>query len=51
MNENQPDVSDSSAFFTNTKQKRKARHKTVVHMLNFWCLNPAVVSWVGSRRA
>uniref|UniRef100_A0A8B9BB08 DNA 5'-3' helicase n=1 Tax=Anser brachyrhynchus TaxID=132585 RepID=A0A8B9BB08_9AVES len=42
MNENQPDVSDSSAFFTNTKQKRKARHKTVVHMLNFWCLNPAV---------
>uniref|UniRef100_A0A8C2U5W3 DNA 5'-3' helicase n=1 Tax=Coturnix japonica TaxID=93934 RepID=A0A8C2U5W3_COTJA len=41
-NENQPDVSDSSAFFTKTKHKRNLRHKTVVHMLNFWCLNPAV---------
>ncbi|POI35440.1 hypothetical protein CIB84_000808 [Bambusicola thoracicus] len=41
-NENQPDVSDTSAFFTKTKHKRNLRHKTVVHMLNFWCLNPAV---------
>uniref|UniRef100_A0A8V1AC71 DNA 5'-3' helicase n=1 Tax=Gallus gallus TaxID=9031 RepID=A0A8V1AC71_CHICK len=41
-NDNQPDVSDTSAFFTKTKHKRNLRHKTVVHMLNFWCLNPAV---------
>ncbi|NXL93809.1 FANCJ protein, partial [Alectura lathami] len=41
-NEDQPDVSDTSAFFTKTKRKRNLRHKTVVHMLNFWCLNPAV---------
>lgn len=41
-NDNQRDVSDTSAFFTKTKHKRNLRHKTVVHMLNFWCLNPAV---------
>ncbi|OXB64892.1 hypothetical protein ASZ78_009773 [Callipepla squamata] len=40
--ENQADVSDTGAFFTKTKHKRNLRHKTVVHMLNFWCLNPAV---------
>ncbi|XP_062448427.1 Fanconi anemia group J protein [Rhea pennata] len=42
MNENQLDVSDTSALFTRTKHKRNLRQKTVVHMLNFWCLNPAV---------
>ncbi|KFW61251.1 Fanconi anemia group J protein [Pygoscelis adeliae] len=42
MNENQHDVSDTSAFFTQPKRKRSLRQKTVVHMLNFWCLNPAV---------
>ncbi|KFQ22059.1 Fanconi anemia group J protein, partial [Merops nubicus] len=42
MNENQPDVSDTSSFFTRPKHKRSLRQKTVVHMLNFWCLNPAV---------
>ncbi|XP_021271794.1 Fanconi anemia group J protein isoform X2 [Numida meleagris] len=41
-NESQPDVSDPTAFFTKTKRKRNLRHKTVVHVLNFWCLNPAV---------
>ncbi|XP_054064982.1 Fanconi anemia group J protein isoform X1 [Rissa tridactyla] len=42
MNENQLDVSDTSAFFTRPKHKRSLRQKTLVHMLNFWCLNPAV---------
>ncbi|KAM6110729.1 Fanconi anemia group J protein [Pterocles gutturalis] len=41
VNENQLDVSDTSAF-TRPKHKRSLRQKTVVHMLNFWCLNPAV---------
>ncbi|KFP28871.1 Fanconi anemia group J protein, partial [Colius striatus] len=42
MNENQLDVSDTSAFLTRPKHKRSLRQKTMVHMLNFWCLNPAV---------
>ncbi|KFP67239.1 Fanconi anemia group J protein, partial [Cariama cristata] len=42
MSENQLDVSDTSAFFTRPKHKRSLRQKTVVRMLNFWCLNPAV---------
>ncbi|XP_074016823.1 Fanconi anemia group J protein [Numenius arquata] len=42
MNEDQPDGSDSSAFFARPKHKRSLRQKTMVHMLNFWCLNPAV---------
>ncbi|XP_054250330.1 Fanconi anemia group J protein [Indicator indicator] len=42
MNENQADVSDTSAFFTRPRHKRGLRQKTIVHMLNFWCLNPAV---------
>lgn len=44
MNENQPDISDPSAFFTRPKRKKSLRQKTAVHMLSFWCLNPAVVS-------
>ncbi|KAM6403059.1 Fanconi anemia group J protein [Rhynochetos jubatus] len=42
MNENQLDVSDTSAFLTRPKHKRNFRQKTAVLMLNFWCLNPAV---------
>uniref|UniRef100_A0A672U6L5 DNA 5'-3' helicase n=1 Tax=Strigops habroptila TaxID=2489341 RepID=A0A672U6L5_STRHB len=42
MNESQLDASDTSAFFTRPKRKKNLRQKTVVHMLNFWCLNPAV---------
>nr|XP_009944114.1 PREDICTED: LOW QUALITY PROTEIN: Fanconi anemia group J protein [Opisthocomus hoazin] len=42
MKENELDVSDTSSFFTRPKHKRSLRQKTVVHMLNFWCLNPAV---------
>ncbi|NXS93400.1 FANCJ protein, partial [Jacana jacana] len=42
MTENQADGADSSAFFARPKHKRSLRQKTVVHMLNFWCLNPAV---------
>ncbi|KAM6242291.1 Fanconi anemia group J protein isoform 2-T4 [Porphyrio hochstetteri] len=42
MNENQLDVSETSAAFARPKHKRSLRHKTAVHMLNFWCLNPAV---------
>ncbi|KFP84246.1 Fanconi anemia group J protein, partial [Acanthisitta chloris] len=42
MNENQPDDLDASPFFTRPKHKKSSRHKTLVHMLSFWCLNPAV---------
>ncbi|XP_037227472.1 Fanconi anemia group J protein isoform X4 [Falco rusticolus] len=42
MEENQLDVSDTGAFFARPKRKRSLRQKTEVHMLNFWCLNPAV---------
>uniref|UniRef100_A0A8B9FBX3 DNA 5'-3' helicase n=1 Tax=Amazona collaria TaxID=241587 RepID=A0A8B9FBX3_9PSIT len=42
MNEKQLDASDTSAFFTRPRRKKNSRQKTVVHMLNFWCLNPAV---------
>lgn len=44
MNENQPDISETSSFLTRPKHKKSLRQKAVVHMLNFWCLNPAVVS-------
>uniref|UniRef100_A0A8C6N6M8 DNA 5'-3' helicase n=1 Tax=Melopsittacus undulatus TaxID=13146 RepID=A0A8C6N6M8_MELUD len=47
MNENQLDASDTSAFFARPRRKKNLRHKTVVHTLNFWCLNPAVV-WIGT---
>ncbi|KAK2525626.1 hypothetical protein Q9966_011356 [Columba livia] len=42
MNENQPDVSETSALVTRPRHKRNLRQKTMVHVLNFWCLNPAV---------
>ncbi|XP_014736671.1 PREDICTED: Fanconi anemia group J protein isoform X1 [Sturnus vulgaris] len=42
MTENQRDDADASPFFTRPKHKKSSRQKTLVHMLNFWCLNPAV---------
>ncbi|KYO32220.1 Fanconi anemia group J protein isoform B [Alligator mississippiensis] len=41
-NETQLDISDRNGFFPQPKHKRSSRQKTPVHMLNFWCLNPAV---------
>ncbi|XP_075760829.1 Fanconi anemia group J protein [Pelodiscus sinensis] len=41
-NENQLDIPDKNSFFVQPKHKRSSRQKTAVHMLNFWCLNPAV---------
>ncbi|XP_063106951.1 Fanconi anemia group J protein isoform X1 [Cavia porcellus] len=35
------DMSDKSEFFVLPKNKR-SRQKIAVHVLNFWCLNPAV---------
>ncbi|XP_063258912.1 Fanconi anemia group J protein isoform X2 [Prinia subflava] len=42
MTENQRDDADTSSFFTRPRHKKSSRQKTLVHMLNFWCLNPAV---------
>ncbi|XP_059721778.1 Fanconi anemia group J protein isoform X3 [Haemorhous mexicanus] len=42
MTEDQRDDADTSSFFPRPKHKKSARQKTLVHMLNFWCLNPAV---------
>ncbi|XP_062362935.1 Fanconi anemia group J protein isoform X2 [Cinclus cinclus] len=42
MTENQRDDADTSPFFMRPKHKKSSRQKTLVHMLNFWCLNPAV---------
>ncbi|XP_071621132.1 Fanconi anemia group J protein isoform X1 [Heliangelus exortis] len=42
VNENQVDALDTSSFFTHPRHKKSSRRKTVVHVLNFWCLNPAV---------
>lgn len=39
---NQQDVPDANGFFARPKNRRTARQKTAVLMLNFWCLNPAV---------
>ncbi|XP_016059147.1 PREDICTED: Fanconi anemia group J protein isoform X2 [Miniopterus natalensis] len=44
---NHPDISDKNGFFAPPKNKKRSRQKTAVHVLNFWCLNPAVV-WVGT---
>lgn len=41
---NHPDISDKNGFFAPPKNKKRSRQKTAVHVLNFWCLNPAVVS-------
>ncbi|XP_074413029.1 Fanconi anemia group J protein isoform X2 [Zonotrichia albicollis] len=42
MTEDQHDDADKSSFFPRPKHKKSSRQKTLVHMLNFWCLNPAV---------
>ncbi|XP_068066769.1 Fanconi anemia group J protein isoform X4 [Anomalospiza imberbis] len=42
MAEDQRDDADTSSFFTRRKHKKSSRQKTLVYMLNFWCLNPAV---------
>ncbi|XP_072793406.1 Fanconi anemia group J protein isoform X4 [Taeniopygia guttata] len=42
MTEDQRDDADTSSFFMKPKHKKSSRQKTLVHMLNFWCLNPAV---------
>ncbi|XP_058674034.1 Fanconi anemia group J protein [Ammospiza caudacuta] len=42
MTEDQRDDADKSSFFPRPKHKKSSRQKTLVHMLNFWCLNPAV---------
>uniref|UniRef100_A0A8C0RT52 DNA 5'-3' helicase n=1 Tax=Canis lupus familiaris TaxID=9615 RepID=A0A8C0RT52_CANLF len=39
---NQTDTSDKNGFFAPAKNKKHLRQKTAVHVLNFWCLNPAV---------
>ncbi|XP_023612591.1 Fanconi anemia group J protein isoform X1 [Myotis lucifugus] len=39
---NQTDISDKNGFFVPPKNKKRSRQKTAVHVLNFWCLNPAV---------
>ncbi|XP_033618816.1 Fanconi anemia group J protein isoform X2 [Fukomys damarensis] len=36
------DISDKNGFFALPKNKKRSRQKTAVHVLNFWCLNPAV---------
>ncbi|XP_069337183.1 Fanconi anemia group J protein [Eulemur rufifrons] len=38
----QTDISDKNGFFALPKNKKRSRQKTAVHVLNFWCLNPAV---------
>nr|XP_020642475.1 Fanconi anemia group J protein isoform X1 [Pogona vitticeps] len=39
-NENPVDTPDERGFFA--RSKKRARHKTAVHTLHFWCLNPTV---------
>ncbi|XP_032563587.1 Fanconi anemia group J protein isoform X2 [Chiroxiphia lanceolata] len=42
MSENHPEDSDTSSYFARPRHKKSSRQKTLVHMLSFWCLNPAV---------
>nr|XP_020014485.1 Fanconi anemia group J protein [Castor canadensis] len=39
---NQIEISDKNGFFALPKNKKRSRQKIAVHVLNFWCLNPAV---------
>ncbi|PNJ65688.1 BRIP1 isoform 1 [Pongo abelii] len=39
---NQIDISDKNGLLVLPKNKKRSRQKTAVHVLNFWCLNPAV---------
>lgn len=41
---NQTDTSDKNGFLVLPKNKKRLQQKAAVHVLNFWCLNPAVVS-------
>ncbi|KAM5273445.1 LOW QUALITY PROTEIN: Fanconi anemia group J protein [Ctenodactylus gundi] len=38
----QGDILDKNGLFVLPKNKKRSRQKTAVHVLNFWCLNPAV---------
>ncbi|XP_056672455.1 Fanconi anemia group J protein isoform X2 [Monodelphis domestica] len=38
----QIDIPDKNGFFAIPKNKKRSRQKMAVHVLNFWCLNPAV---------
>ncbi|KAL9826231.1 Fanconi anemia group J protein isoform 2-T3 [Geothlypis trichas] len=42
VTEEKRDDADTSSFFPRSRHKKSSRQKTLVHMLNFWCLNPAV---------
>ncbi|KAG8520180.1 Fanconi anemia group J protein, partial [Galemys pyrenaicus] len=39
---NQTDIPDKSGLLVLPKSKKRLRQKVAVHVLNFWCLNPAV---------
>ncbi|MEE6520206.1 hypothetical protein FKM82_018027 [Ascaphus truei] len=39
---NRQDIPDENGFFARPRNRRSVRQKTMVYMLNFWCLNPAV---------
>ncbi|KAJ7427201.1 hypothetical protein BTVI_01785 [Pitangus sulphuratus] len=42
VNENQHEDSDTGSYFAWPRHKKSSRQKTLVHLLSFWCLNPAV---------
>lgn len=39
---NQTDISDKNGILVLPKNNKRSRQKAAVHVLNFWCLNPAV---------
>ncbi|KAB0367277.1 hypothetical protein FD755_020601, partial [Muntiacus reevesi] len=39
---NQSDTTDKNGILILSKNKKRSRQKAAVHVLNFWCLNPAV---------
>ena len=41
---NQTDTTDKNGLLILSKSKKRSRQKAAVHVLNFWCLNQAVVS-------
>ncbi|XP_027761029.1 Fanconi anemia group J protein [Empidonax traillii] len=42
VNENQHEDSDTGSYFAWPRHKKSSRQKSLVHLLSFWCLNPAV---------
>ncbi|KAB0364084.1 hypothetical protein FD754_008240, partial [Muntiacus muntjak] len=40
---NQSDTTDKNGILILSKNKKRSRQKAAVHVLNFWCLNPAVL--------